>query len=226
MKKWFSGIIALFTALACTPGMSKESAPAAEKYHEGLHYQRIEPAVETRAGDDRVEVVELFLYACPHCYHLEPKLEQWLKGKSDYVELRRIPAIVGPPWAEQAKVFYTAEKLGILDKAHGALFKSIHEDGKQYADERSVMEFFVGQGVKPEDFFAAYNSPEVAEKVSQARVMTVKYGIRGVPAIIVNGKYRTAQYYTGNQKALLEVVDMLVEKERAETTGKPKTDPQ
>ena len=33
-------------------------------------------------------------------------------------------------------------------------------------------------------------------------------------AVIVNGKYRTAQYFTGTQEKLLEVLDMLVEKER------------
>jgi thiol:disulfide interchange protein DsbA len=226
MNKRLIGVIGLLLALGSAPGVSKELTPAGKEYHEGLHYQRIEPALETRSSEGRVEVVELFLYACPHCNDLEPKLRQWLEGKSEYVELRRVPAIVGPPWADQAKVFYTAQKLGILDKAHEALFRSIHQDGKQYADERSVMEFFISQGIKPEAFFAAYNSPEVTENVSQARVMTVKYGIRGVPAIIVNGKYRTAQYFTGTQEALLEVMDMLVEKERVEMTGSSKSNPQ
>ena len=46
-------------------------------------------------------------------------------------------------------------------------------------------------------------------------LLTVKYGIRGVPAIIVNGKYRTAQYFTGTQEKLLAVLDFLVEKERS-----------
>ncbi|MEK7772391.1 MAG: DsbA family protein, partial [Pseudomonadota bacterium] len=104
---------------------------------------------------------------------------------------------------------------GILETAHGALFKSIHDDGEQYADDQSVMDFFIKQGVKPEDFIQAFRSTEVDENVSQARVLTVKYGIRGVPAIIVNGKYRTAQYFTGTQEKLLEVLDMLVEKERS-----------
>lgn len=52
------------------------------------------------------------------------------------------------------------------------------------------------------------------KKVNEARIMTDKYGIRGVPAIIVNGKYKTAQYLTGSQEKLLAVLDLLVEKER------------
>jgi len=223
MNKRLIGVITLLITFWCTPGVSKELAPVKKEHHEGLQYQRIEPAVETRSSEGRVEVVELFLYACPHCNELDPKLDAWLEDKSEYVDLRRIPAIVGPPWADQAKVYYTAEKLGILDRAHGAIFKAIHEDGVQFASDRSVMEFFVSLGVKPEDFASAYTSEEVTESVSQARVMTVKYGIRGVPALIVNGKYRTAQYFTGTQETLLEVLDMLVEKERLEMTGSSKS---
>lgn len=182
---------------------------------EGLEYQRIDPPVPVGNSDGRVEIIELFLYACPHCNALRPKLQAWAEKKSDVVVLRRVPAIVGAPWADQARVFYTAQKLGILETAHAALFKSIHDDGEQYSDDQSVMDFFIKQGVKPEDFIQAFRSTEVDENVSQARVLTVKYGIRGVPAIIVNGKYRTAQYFTGTQEKLLEVLDMLVEKERS-----------
>lgn len=183
-------------------------------FAEGLEYQLISPPVPTHNDDGRIEVVELFLYACPHCNVLAPKIKAWAEDKSEYVQLHRVPAIVGAPWADQARVFYTAEKLGLLEKSHPALFKSIHEDGDQYADDHSIMEFFVKQGVKEEDFFQAFRSPDVEEKVSQARILTVKYGIRGVPALIVNGKYRTAQYFTGTQERLLKVLDMLVEKER------------
>ena len=229
MNKWFLLFCTMLFTSGCTSHASKPAAqPAAagKEYRAGLHYQRIEPALETRSSEGRIEVVALFLYACPHCNELDPKLDEWLKDKSAYVDLRRVPAIVGPPWADQARVFYTAEKLGILDTAHEAIFSAVHEDGAQFAGERSVLEFFLSQGVKPADFAGAYTSAEVTASVSQARVMTVKTGIRGVPAVIVNGKYRTAQYFTGSQETLLEVLDMLVEKERLEMTASAKSNPE
>ena len=192
------------------------NSPKKSEFTEGLQYQRIESTAATHNKGERIEVLEFFLYACPHCNNLEPKLKAWLKNKPDNVDFRRIPAIVGPSWADQAKVYYTAEKLGIVDRIHEALFKSIHEEGKQYYNESSVMEFFLSQGVKPQNFLEAYNSLEVTEKTSQARIMTVKYGLRGVPAMVVNGKYKTAQYFTGSQELMLSVVDMLIEKERIE----------
>ncbi len=45
--------------------------------------------------------------------------------------------------------------------------------------------------------------------------MTVKYGLRGVPAVVVNGKYLTAPYFVRNQKEMFDVLDYLVEKELA-----------
>lgn len=203
-------ILAWSTTVQAELGAEQKQRPFAE----GLEYQLINPPVPKHNDDGRIEVVELFLYACPHCNMLAPKIEAWAKDKSDYVVIRRVPAIVGAPWADQARAFYTAKKLGILEKAHPALFKSIHEDGEQYADDNSVMQFFIKQGIKQEDFIQAFRSPEVDENVSQARILTVKYGIRGVPALIVNGKYQTAQYFTGTQEKLLEVLDVLVEKER------------
>lgn len=212
MNKKNVGFMVLLLTLCCSSLLLAE--PAQREFSEGLEYQSIHPALATQNDDGRVEVMVLFLYACPHCHSLESKLTEWAKDKSEYISLTRMPAIIGAPWADQARAYYTAEKLGILDTAHQALFKSIHQDGEQYVDDQSVMRFFVRQGVKPADFIAAYRSPEVEEKVSQSRIMTVKYGIRGVPAIIINGKYRTAQYFTGTQEKLLAIVDMLVEKER------------
>ena len=61
-----------------------------------------------------------------------------------------------------------------------------------------------------------YRSPEVAASVNEARVKTVKYGLRGVPAVIVNGKFKTAPYFVRNQEEMLKVLESLVENERAQ----------
>ena len=88
------------------------------------------------------------------------------------------------------------------------------------------MQFFATQGVAEEQFLQLYRSQEISDKVSQARVMTVKYGLNGVPAIIVNGKYKTASYYTRSLDEMLAVVDGLMEKERAEyLAGSADSDP-
>ncbi len=192
------------------------STDKAEKFRANLDYGLINPEQPTQSKNDRIEVIEMFFYACPHCYKLEPSIEQWLKTKADDVDFVRVPAIIGPTWAEQAKAFYIAEELGIADETRKKLFDSIHKDGKQYYNEYSLMTFFTEQGVDKARFLELYQSPGIMEKASDARVKTVKYGIRGVPAIIVNGKYYAATYFTSDHEKMLEVVDFLIEKERKE----------
>ena len=43
-------------------------------YVEGRHYHSIEPAQPTEVADGKVEVVEVFSYACVHCANFEPHI--------------------------------------------------------------------------------------------------------------------------------------------------------
>ena len=84
--------------------------------------------------------------------------------------------------------------------------------------------FFVSQGVSAEDFQKTFDSFAVAVKVNNAKLMTRRYAITGVPTLIVNGKFSTSASLAGaNEKDLsvkqlnertLKVVDYLVEQER------------
>ncbi|MDT8282631.1 MAG: thiol:disulfide interchange protein DsbA/DsbL [Gammaproteobacteria bacterium] len=197
------------------PAMTPDTGET-KVFYENLHYARINPAQPTQSDFDHIEVVEMFFYACPHCYKLEPTIERWLKTRADDVDFVRVPAIIGPTWAEQAKIFYIAEELGIADSVRKKIFYSIHKDGKQYYNEYSLMAFFEEQGVNSNRFLELYQSKEIMEKASTARAKTVGYGIRGVPAIIVNGEYYTATYFVRDHDEMLKVVDFLIDKVREE----------
>jgi len=197
--------------LACS---TINAAETSQSFTEKLDYQIIHPPQETQSKGKRIEVVEMFFFACPHCYKLESTIEEWLKTKADDVDFRRVPAIIGPTWVVQAKAFYIAEKLNMSGKIRKALFDAIHKDGKQIYNEYSLMKFFKEQGVDENKFLALFQSEEISELASDARVKTVKYRIRGVPAIIVNGKYYTATYFNRNHEKMLKVVDYLIDKER------------
>ncbi len=187
---------------------------ASERFSEGKQYRRIDPPLPLATKADAIEVVELFFYACPHCRELEPKISAWLEDKPDVV-LRRVPAIIGPTWVDQARAFYMAVALGQLDRLHPALFKAIHEDGRQLYNEYAVIDFFVENGIDRKQASELYRSPEIAARVSEARAMTVKSGLPGVPAMIVNGRYKTAPYFVRDQSEMLAVLDSLIAKERA-----------
>lgn len=212
----------LWVALVlCGYGQLALAETTEDRFREGSQYQRVDPPLPLTEQKDRIEVVEMFFYACPHCYELESKMQRWLKDKP-YIDFHRVPAIVGPTWADQARAFYMMKEFGKFDQMHEALFEAIHKDGMQVYNEYSVIEFFVSQGVDRQKALALYLSPETAASVNEARVRTVKYGLRGVPAVIVNGKYKTAPYFVRNQEEMLEVLDSLVEKERAKLVAEAK----
>ena len=189
----------------------------AEPYKDGEQYKTLAQPQAT-ASEDKIEVVELFWYGCPHCYYLEPVIGNWLKNKPDDVEFVRMPAIVGPPWELLAKAYYTAEFLGVMDKVHYALFDAIHKDKKKDVDEAAVQAIFEAQGVSAEDFKNTFGSFAVAVKVNNAKLMTKRYAITGVPTLIVNGKYSTSGSLAGSNENLLKVVDYLIEQERQSAT--------
>ena len=185
----------------------------AEGYTQGQDYVELSNPQPTSSGD-KIEVVELFWYGCPHCYHLDPFLEDWVANKPDDVEFVRMPAIVSKRWELLAKAYYTADLLGVVDKIHPALFEAIHEDKRKINDETALRDFFVEQGVSAEDFKNTFNSFAVNVKVNNAKQMSRRYAITGVPTIIVNGKYSTSPGMARGNEGVIKVMNYLIEKER------------
>jgi len=187
---------------------------SAAEYQEGKHYQLVSPPVPTASGE-QVEVVELFWYGCGHCYSFEPVLEAWLKKKPEGVSFKRIPAVFAQNWVPAARTFYAAAALGATEKLHRPLFDAIHVDQRKLFDEDSLIKFAGEVGIPEDEFRAAYDGMTIDGKVKQAMFATRDYQIDGVPSMIVNGKYRVTASMAGSQKAMLKVVEFLVDKEKA-----------
>ncbi|MSR13973.1 MAG: thiol:disulfide interchange protein DsbA/DsbL [Gammaproteobacteria bacterium] len=189
-------------------------AHGADEFREGEHYQLVAKPLSVKSPD-KIEVVELFWYGCPHCFHFEPLLKAWLKTKPGDVEFRRIPALFAENWVPHARAFFAAEALGALEEFHSPLFRAIHEDDKKIMDEESLIAFAASVGVSSSSFSEAYAGFAIDGKVKQAMAYTRDSGITGVPSVIVNGKYRTGAQMAGGQDKVMDVVDFLIEKERA-----------
>ena len=181
-------------------------------FQEGVHYERISPEQPTETGD-KVEVREMFWYGCPHCFSFEPYVERWLRKKPVNAEFVRQPGIFRANWEPHARAYYVSEILGVFEKIHMPLFNAIHQQRRNLNDENALAAFFAEHGVKQDDFRKAYRSFAVETKVRHARVMGQRYGVDGVPSIIVNGKYRFSNRSTGSATKTLELINYLVEKE-------------
>jgi thiol:disulfide interchange protein DsbA len=163
----------------------------------------------------KIEVIEFFWYGCPHCYAFEPLLEKWVKSLPANVEFIRLPAAFNEVWSKHAKAYYTAEALGVVDKVHADFFDAIQNKKEKLETEAELATFFAAHGVNESQFHEAYNSFAVDAKMRQAPLMASRYGITGVPAIIINGKYRTNGPLAGSHEKMIEVMDKLIKQESA-----------
>jgi thiol:disulfide interchange protein DsbA len=200
------------TEQAAAPAEAAETPPAAEELTGG--YETLDTPQPTQ-NPDKVEVIEFFWYGCPHCYDFEPILESWVKKLPANVDFIRQPAAFSDLWAKHAKAFYVAQALGVLDQVHADLFDALQNKHQKLESEDQLAVFFTAHGVKEADFHEAYNSFLVDTKVRQAAVTPARYGVTGVPVLIVNGKYKVDGKSAGSHEKMIEVVNQLIKKEAA-----------
>jgi len=183
------------------------------EYEEGTHYVELQVPIRTR-NPEKIEVAEYFSYGCPHCFEFEPLIGAWHRQLPDDVEFKRTPAIWNRDYQVYAQTYFTAQALKVLDKVHTPLFNAIHNLRKRLNTPQAMAGFFVDFGVAPEDFARSYNSFGVRAGVQQADSKGKAYRSGGVPAIIINGKYRIEGGMAGSHASMLRVADFLIEKER------------
>ncbi|MGQ7860114.1 thiol:disulfide interchange protein DsbA [Pseudomonas sp. CBSPBW29] len=163
----------------------------------------------------KIEVVELFWYGCPHCYAFEPVINPWVEKLPQDVNFKRIPAMFGGPWDAHGQLFLTLEAMGVEHKVHNAVFDAIQKQGKRLTKPDEMADFVATQGVDKDKFLATFNSFAIQGQIKQAKELAQKYGVQGVPTLIVDGKYRFDIGSAGGEKEALNVADQLIAKERA-----------
>lgn len=179
---------------------------------ESVGYETLSPAQPTQ-NPNKIEVIEFFWYGCPHCYSLEPLLQKWLKTMPKNVEFIRQPAVFSDLWGKHAKAYFTAEALGVVDKVHADFFDTLQNKKQSLESEDELAKFFVAHGVDEKQFQETYNSFLVDSKMRQAPVLAGRYGLNGVPAFIINGKYKTNGPLAGSHEKMIEVLNRLIKQE-------------
>lgn len=207
MKCGVRALLSLLMALSVGAG--------AAEFEAGRHYEALPVPVDTR-NPDAIEVVEVFSYACVHCYSFDPAVEAWRRRQPPDVDFQRVPAAFNPVWQMLARAYYAAQALNVMDAVHIPLFEAIHVHRMDVRDKTLIARIFsryanVEEGV----FDSAYDSFAVDTRVRQADARSRAYRVTGVPTLIVAGKYRVESGMVGGHEAMLDVVDHLVGLERA-----------
>jgi thiol:disulfide interchange protein DsbA len=189
-------------------------AALAKPYEEGVQYVPIQPQPPVATGDE-VEVIEFFWYGCPHCRDFEPVVGKWAAGLPENVKFTQMPVLFGGPADLHAQVYYALEGMGELERLHSKFFEAMHVDKRKLRSLEEVEAFLTENGVDLDKFREAMNSFAVAAKVNRARALMRRYGVRGVPALVVDGRYRSGTGFRSYED-MTEVVDHVVAKVLAE----------
>lgn len=184
----------------------------AADFEQNVHYEEILPEPPLGKVGDKIEVIEFFMYGCPHCYHFEPELNAWLKNKAEDIEFVRVPAMFGRHNNLHAQAFYALQAMGEQERVHAAFFEVIHEQKKRLMTRDDIEAFLQDQGIDMAAFRDAWSSFAVAAKTNRATALLRRYGIRGVPTVVIDGRYKSGRGLSFKGK--VELVDYLADRIR------------
>ncbi len=218
MKKSLIGRLA-----ACTfafVSLLALALPAQAQLAAGVDFAEIKPPLQV---DDpaKIEVVEFFSYACPHCSDLNPLVRKWAAKLPADVAFKRVPVSFNSPFYQlMAKLFYTLDAIGEMERLDAAAFDAIHVKGLKLIDEKSVQEWAVSQGVDAKKFSDAFKSFSTDSNVKRADQLSRAAKIPGVPALVVDGRYLVVGKNVKNHDELLALTEKVIDKARTERAAK------
>lgn len=215
------------TPIAAAVAANTPAPPAGKplRWKENEHFQAYPVAQPVSTPPGSIEVIEGFWYGCGACYSLEPRLEAWEKTKPEWIKLKRLPVIWNEVTREDARLFFTIESLGLVDKLHAEVFRRIHGQGKPFtvvrsgrvdpaATEKAARDFLTSNGVSAEDFARHYRTFSAENKLRQAENLARRYLLDHTPMIVVHGKYLTDAEMAGGHDELFQLINDLAARER------------
>lgn len=160
---------------------------------EGKQYTSIEggkPFLPQPPG--KIEVVEVFAYWCPHCAHMQPKLEAWKATLPKSVVVSYMPAAFNPDDPFMLG-YFAADAARAVPLTHVRMFAAVHETGNlpKNATLDQVAAFYMRlPGINGKAFSAALaDKASMGRKMLAAREFQIRSKIEGTPSLVVDGRY-------------------------------------
>jgi thiol:disulfide interchange protein DsbA len=181
---------------------------------EGQQFTRLQTAapVTLPNAQKKVEVIEFFSYACPHCFSFDPTLDAWVKTLPPDVYFRRVPVgFIGPALQ---KMFFALEEIGQLEAMHRKVFAALHVQHTRLNTESEITAFLVANGVDGAKYSDAYKSFAVNTKLSRGQQIVNAYKVDSVPMVGVQGRYTTSPAQAGTHERTVPVMDYLIQRAR------------
>ncbi|EIL93398.1 thiol:disulfide interchange protein DsbA/DsbL [Rhodanobacter sp. 115] len=220
MSKRFASMrmLALLGGLVLASACSAASNSATAPYTNGDEYVTLPGPHQRYSNDGKVEVVEVFSYACIHCAEFAPDAEKLRKALPPGVKFKLLPAPFNQAWLPYARAFYAAKQLGVVQQTHLKLFVEKFAQHYPLNSLDDLADFYARQGVNRAKFMQIATSPEATTALKADLALIQKWGVDATPTIVVDGKYRSNNITSYSQ--LVALTQWLVKRELAEKGGK------
>ncbi len=158
----------------------------------GAEYVQLASPQPVQTVGKKVEVIEFFMYHCPHCYVLEPYLAEWVKKHGADVNFKRIHMPYSGVKDPEAHLFLTLEAMGKLEEFHTKVFKAIHVDRVRMSTDEVVIDWAVKNGIDKKKFMDTWSSFGVITKLNRLPTILNNYKIDSVPTLVIDGRFMTS----------------------------------
>jgi thiol:disulfide interchange protein DsbA len=200
----------------------------AQTWTEGVNYFLIQPARTPSVPAGKIEVTEVFSYACPACNIFQPTMHKLKQAMPANVVVDYLPAAfnTAEDWPMFQLAYVTAQILGVDQQSHDAMFDAVWKGGDLSITDANrglksrmptiedAAKFYSQHAAVPVDKFIATSKSFSADlKVRTDQDLIMGYKIDRTPTIIVNGKYRLHVESAGGDDQLIDLVKYLVAKE-------------
>ncbi|MGN7614253.1 DsbA family protein [Magnetococcales bacterium HHB-1] len=201
-------LLGMFLLISSLPLAASDNLVAGEDYIE----------VADRFPDDlpkdRPEILEIFNFKCPHCYHLHGPLEAWQKKNSHQYRFRALPLFWGRQSDLPARAYYAARYEGKGPEMLNALFDMQFGSGSGDIENRDDLFFLLDDlGLDEKKFSQRLSSFGIKHLVQKAQSEAERYGINFTPAIVINRRYMVSMTQAkGDNKRLFELIEILAKR--------------
>ena len=224
----FLNLVVAIAALVAGTAFASPTDPKS-----GAEYTMVTPPQPVQVAGKKVEVIEFFMYHCPHCNALEPTLAEWVKKQGDNVVFKRVHfPHPGTPDSE-AHLYLTLEAMGKLDTMHEKVFHAWHVEHQRMDTDEKTIEWVAKNGIDKAKFLEYFNSFGVLTKLKRLSQIVANYKVEVAPTLVVDGRYMVspATVSAANpslrgpalETATTEVLDALVARVMKDNGVKPAT---
>ncbi len=180
---------------------------------EGIDFQSLARPISVPANG-KIEVIEFFWYACPHCFTFEPMLEAWLPKLPADVHFRRVPVGFDARKETHQRIFYTWEALGLVEQMHLKTFQRFHVQRKAIDSLRDMQEFAQENGLDVAKVSQAWDSFSVQSRCRDAKRLEDDYGIERMPEMAIGGRFVAIAQPSAGPASVLATTDWLLDRLR------------